>query len=257
VSGHVWRQAISLAHHLPDHGYQNPQQWDGLFQSIAELIGVERGAIFAIQNDVNGSGWRRNLLAVRAFNFDAEDTRLTERLIVHGVCPDPIMETLVQTSTFPRVWLRSAIMPDARWHRTEHYEQMRRPCDLEHTLYAIVCPMWGQRLFLALDRGRRMPNFNRAEVVLLHSFLAANPHRLALKPPPDQSRFLGVSLTLRQRDVLQGLLEGMSERQVAARLRLSPHTVHDYVKQLYRAVGVASRAELLSRVISTQQSSTP
>jgi DNA-binding CsgD family transcriptional regulator len=43
------------------------------------------------------------------------------------------------------------------------------------------------------------------------------------------------------------LLNGDSEKQVAHRLDLSPHTVHVYVKKLYKRFGVSSRAELLAQ----------
>jgi DNA-binding CsgD family transcriptional regulator len=42
------------------------------------------------------------------------------------------------------------------------------------------------------------------------------------------------------------LLEGDSEKQVAARLGISPVSVHDYVKALYRYFGVNSRGELMA-----------
>ncbi len=45
---------------------------------------------------------------------------------------------------------------------------------------------------------------------------------------------------------LKYLLTGDSEKQVALRLNLSPHTVHVYVKKLYRHFKVSSRAELLA-----------
>jgi DNA-binding NarL/FixJ family response regulator len=49
--------------------------------------------------------------------------------------------------------------------------------------------------------------------------------------------------------VLRGLSRGRSEKEVAAALRLSPHTVHDHVKALYRHFGVHSRSELLARCL--------
>ena len=43
------------------------------------------------------------------------------------------------------------------------------------------------------------------------------------------------------------LLEGDAEKQVAAKLGLSKHTVHEYVKMIYQQLGVSSRSELLSQ----------
>jgi DNA-binding NarL/FixJ family response regulator len=57
--------------------------------------------------------------------------------------------------------------------------------------------------------------------------------------PPDLSPRLSQTLQL--------LLTGDSEKQVANKLRLSRHTVHVYVKALYRRYDVSTRAELLAR----------
>ena len=54
-------------------------------------------------------------------------------------------------------------------------------------------------------------------------------------------------LSPRMEQTLRWLLGGDSEKQVAAKLGLSPHTVHVYVKAIYRRYGVSSRGELLAR----------
>jgi DNA-binding NarL/FixJ family response regulator len=56
-------------------------------------------------------------------------------------------------------------------------------------------------------------------------------------------------LSGRMRQTLRGLLAGEAEKQIAYRLKLSPHTVHVYVKGLYRHFGVSSRGELLARFV--------
>jgi DNA-binding NarL/FixJ family response regulator len=62
--------------------------------------------------------------------------------------------------------------------------------------------------------------------------------------PPDIS--VEGRLPRRQRDVLDGLKAGYSEKHIAEELGISPHTVHVHVKALYRRFGVRSRGELLS-----------
>jgi len=57
----------------------------------------------------------------------------------------------------------------------------------------------------------------------------------------------GVALSPRLRQTLQCLLAGDSEKQIAAKLEVSRHTVHVYVKGLYRRFGASSRAELLAK----------
>ena len=53
-------------------------------------------------------------------------------------------------------------------------------------------------------------------------------------------------LSPRADQTLERLLKGDSEKEVAGHLGISPNTVHTYVKSVYRAYGVRSRAELLS-----------
>ena len=64
-------------------------------------------------------------------------------------------------------------------------------------------------------------------------------------PPFHLSRRLLQTLAL--------LLEGDAEKEVALKLGLSPHTVHVYVKALYRRFAVNSRGELLAAVYTALQ----
>ena len=59
------------------------------------------------------------------------------------------------------------------------------------------------------------------------------------------------ALSPRLRQTLDFLLAGDTERQVALKMNISAHTVHDYVKALYIHFGVSSRGELLSRWIQS------
>ena len=54
-------------------------------------------------------------------------------------------------------------------------------------------------------------------------------------------------LSPRLRETLDCLLSGSSEKGIAQELRISPHTVHGYVKLIYRHFQVKSRAQLLAQ----------
>jgi DNA-binding CsgD family transcriptional regulator len=56
-------------------------------------------------------------------------------------------------------------------------------------------------------------------------------------------------LTPRQRQVLLRLIKGDTEKEIAHTLSISIHTVHVYVKAVYRRYNVRSRGELLSQWI--------
>ncbi len=63
--------------------------------------------------------------------------------------------------------------------------------------------------------------------------------------PSDLQRRIG-SLPPRAQPVLVLLRLGLSEKEVAVNLQLSIHTVHEYVKLIYKRFGVSSRAELMT-----------
>jgi DNA-binding CsgD family transcriptional regulator len=60
---------------------------------------------------------------------------------------------------------------------------------------------------------------------------------------------LDASLSPRVRQTLDRLLRGDSEKQAARQLEVSPHTLHIYVKTLYRKLKVNSRGELLAMFV--------
>jgi DNA-binding CsgD family transcriptional regulator len=70
---------------------------------------------------------------------------------------------------------------------------------------------------------------------------------------PDVPRLAPIrrieGLSPRDRETLEHLLDGASEKQIAARIGRSPHTVHTRVKRIYRRFGVTSRPELLARCL--------
>lgn len=57
-----------------------------------------------------------------------------------------------------------------------------------------------------------------------------------------------LTLTPAQRRVYDGFADGLSEKEVASRLKLSIHTVHSHAKAIYRSLAVSSRGELMKRV---------
>ena len=59
----------------------------------------------------------------------------------------------------------------------------------------------------------------------------------------------GPAVTERERAILRLIGSGATNREIAAELHLSPHTIKDYVARLLRKLGCHSRAEALSVAI--------
>jgi len=69
---------------------------------------------------------------------------------------------------------------------------------------------------------------------------------------PGEWRSLASCLGLSPREcgIVRAVFDGNSEKDTAARLGLSPHTVHTYLWRIYRKLHVQSREELLVRVFA-------
>jgi DNA-binding CsgD family transcriptional regulator len=167
----------------------------------------------------------------------------------HGPKRDAIFFALQNVSGRVLTRTRSAIISDAVWYRSADFNDYRKPAGFDHSLVS-VCEVSDQGAIAAilLARGLRERDFSPGEVRLLEFFhrelgpLIGRQLVSATEPSPEQ-------LSPRLRQTLACLVEGDSEKQVAARLGLSPTTVHEYVTALYRRFGVHSRGELLAHVL--------
>lgn len=113
--------------------------------------------------------------------------------------------------------------------------------DDEHIFSALRC---GARGYLLKDapaeeiekalHGMRdgIPPLSPAIALRMMEFFSASP----VKEEP-------ASLTERERSVLVLIARGLSVAEAAASLQISVHTVRGYVKEIYRKLGISSRAE--------------
>jgi DNA-binding CsgD family transcriptional regulator len=100
---------------------------------------------------------------------------------------------------------------------------------------------------LGLHRTSGEKKFSRAEhrlVHLLHVELGRLWRKDALEKAKDPTKDLPPRLS----QTLHELLQGASEKQIAMKLELSRHTIHNYVKALHQRFQVSSRGELLAKV---------
>jgi DNA-binding CsgD family transcriptional regulator len=90
--------------------------------------------------------------------------------------------------------------------------------------------------------GRR--EFSSRDVTMVDALVRCN--RVVGGFRGDVPQPVGDALSKRLREVLDALLEGRSEKQIAHVLGISANTVHVYVKNLHKHFGVTSRGELMS-----------
>lgn len=146
---------------------------------------------------------------------------------------------------------RPDLVDDAAWRADIHVHAYRDPAGLGDALLslfrpdpALDRPGESAAYALLLLRAANERPFSTREHTLLHAAHAGLEwmYREEAARNPD----FPDDLPPRLRQTLKHLLTGASERQIARHMKLSPHTVHDYVKALYTRFAVSSRQELIA-----------
>ncbi len=145
---------------------------------------------------------------------------------------------------------RSDMLPDAPGYSSCYYQDYHGPSGADGMMYCIL-PVLGSgdnlsAYVLVRPLGDRdFTARQKAFVQELHekiTVLINGPLAGFHEPSPS-------ALLPRVRQTLQCLLEGDSDKQIAARLGLSRFTVNQYTKVIFAHFGVSGRAELLARWI--------
>ena len=222
----------------------DPALWhQRMLEGLCRIIGTPLAS--------GGEGWRRrhdHFQQISAFD-SGTDRCFHEGLITYRranvLGADPLFCALRCTPSPLTTRTRRQLVSDAVWYASIGYEY-RRLMGTDHQLVSVyqVADTGGVSV-IALQRAVGERDFTPREQTLLNFFHAELGRLIgrslvsATEPSPE-----GLSPRLSQ--TLACLLEGDSEKQVAARLSLSRDTTHQYVTALYRHFGVQSRAQLLA-----------
>ena len=83
------------------------------------------------------------------------------------------------------------------------------------------------------------PNEERQRVIIVSSADRADRVEQIISRLPE-----GTSLSPRQLDILEGILDGKTRKEIAFDLHLSENTVKMHTSALYKAIGVSHRDEI-------------
>jgi DNA-binding CsgD family transcriptional regulator len=145
-------------------------------------------------------------------------------------------------------YARSGLVTDRDWYRSASFNEYRKLGGCDHQLTSIFqVSGHGAITSMCVHRAIGDRDFSPREVRLMR-FFHAELGRLLRGPLVSGIERGPEVLSTRLRQTLAYLLEGDSERDVAARLGLSRATTHQYVTMLYRKFGVRSRSQLLAYV---------
>jgi len=242
------RDAYRLIGECRDFG-SHPGFW---YQRMLEGLSLLFGVVQASGGEAwwQGTGHAIKPISVySASNSPAADEALQAYHQARGMGDDPVFQAIQQQPSNLVTRTRRLVVSDADWYGSETFNRYYRPGGLDHHILSVFqFRADGATSGVALNRPTGEPDFSGRERRLLHFFHAEVGRliggALVSATEPGVER-----LSPRLRQTLACLFEGDSEKQVAARLCLSPTTVHQYVKTLYRHFGVNSRAQLLAHVL--------
>jgi DNA-binding CsgD family transcriptional regulator len=218
-----------------------------LLDGLRTLLGARVAAWFITADDSDG---HRQLKTVIDRGWGSEHERAGyARYLAADLTKDPLHDAVEHWHRVSPVdvalntnW-RDHFTPE-EYYRHSFVQDLLRPNGLDELLlYKRHTGQPGTTIGIAIfrewDDPRPFTTRDKAVVDLLYSscaHLIENAHSHPVLSP-------------RAQQVLHCLLEGDSVKQVALRLDLSPHTVTDHVKAIYKRYNVGTRGELLARFV--------
>jgi len=180
---------------------------------------------------------------VVAGELDADEQIYCDRYARDGHVDDPFLKAARALQGGLYTWRRGELVANRAWYNSVHYNDLRRLAgvdDFIHNRWPLASSQRSEG-GIAVHRAVGDKRFTTRDRNMIH--LLAEHLSTFLAPMPGEPD----SLPPRLQRTLEALLRGLSEKEVAADLRLSRHTIHGYVKELYRLHDVSSRPELMAR----------
>jgi DNA-binding CsgD family transcriptional regulator len=163
--------------------------------------------------------------------------------------PDPTMLAIARTMGRHRAFLHREIVDGATWRRCPQATELWRPLNIHDRLMSGAAVAPSVELIFGVERAtcdRRFGELERDLMGMVVERLAWFHRRLAWSHGMSGA---GGTFTPRERVILTQLLSARSEKQIAAQLKLTERSTHQYVVGVYRKLGVTSRAELMARFL--------
>jgi len=137
----------------------------------------------------------------------------------------------------------SDLVADHAFHETPLYNDYYRPIGIRHAM-AVPIHVDG-RLLVSFVFNRAGSGFGERELELAEAVRPhlANLYRLSGSIP----RAAGAPLTAREREVLEWVAAGKTNRDIAAILGAGPRTIEKHLERIYEKLGVETRTAAAAR----------
>jgi len=198
-------------------------------------------------------GSRGAFTALTLDGWDGTTIKAMEAVGVHGSAFHPGVRALMTACPMEAgafvTRTRQTLVEDRAWYGSPYVEGHLLPAHLDHGIFS---SLRGSPVSVVHGLGFYRPRgdkpfseSDRALIELFHAECAS----LWRPAPGAVNEVLKSRLAPRQREALVLLLEGHSDKEIADRMAISPFTVNQYNKAIFRRFGVQSRAALLARLL--------
>jgi DNA-binding CsgD family transcriptional regulator len=237
---------IAEANEIPARDPERPKH---LVTGLLGLLGATVGGCVT-DCDFVPEG-RGAFTAVFLAGWDSTTLPVLTLLAETGSAFNPGLRALMQSGTLEAghtvTATRRGLVDDRLWYGSSYVDDHLRPAHLDHALYsskrgAIPSVVHGMGFY----RPKNDRPFDEQDRDLLYLFHSECDQMLRA-PAAGVDELLIARLSPRERQTLDLLLAGLADKEIAERLGISPHTVNQYTKSIYRRFGVRSRAALLAR----------
>jgi DNA-binding CsgD family transcriptional regulator len=214
-----------------------------VLRRLLDLIGGRSAAAMEMALPDEGPFARAGTILNIDTSCEAE-TLGSELYLVHNVPADPALRAFLAARGQTVTMVRDPEC-DRQWYRSEHYDVVRRPFDMDHSLYCRLTLPDGCDMAVGIQRCPGDPLFGEREKAIVHLLHTHAPHVYAAPTRTHEPKL--DRLAPRLQPVLRYLMQGNSDKEIAMKLKLSRHTIHRYTQAIFAALGVHSRGELLAK----------
>jgi len=242
------RRIFRLVHELCELG-NDPVQWNThLVQSVGALVDAPVTGACVIASDLDPARWEA-ILMVKHYIDDAWTQYIDQADVRDNPLTPPIMSRLGTDWTCTR----RELADDAAWYGSPFYERVAAAAGTDDNITSHVCVRALRRIHqISVMRRPGEAYFGARETAVIR-FLHAELAHLWRKPEAVEID----TLPKRLLETVAGMRRGLSRKEIATDLDISPHTVHTYERQLFDRFAVTSRGELLARLARAIRPSLP
>ncbi len=134
----------------------------------------------------------------------------------------------------------------AEWFEGPSYQRFYRALDRKDSIWAGIPINQDAEIQIGFHRSFDKPDFSLQERNFVSHALRGLRWFFKHQMLGEGAGVASSPLTATEQTVLQGLLLGLTEKQIAEQSSQSPHTTHDHVKRIFRKYGVSSRSSLMA-----------